>query len=67
MRVDRPSGVGFNEYSLREKADSTDWMMREIVGKIDPDAVRITIGMRVSGMGAASLADPEFEIVETQP
>jgi len=42
VRVDRPSGVGFHHYSLGEKIDSPDWTMREIVGKIDPDAVRIS-------------------------
>jgi len=64
LRVDRPSGTGFSGYSPSERTESSDWTMNEVVGKIDPDAVRITIGMILTGMGAAVIADPEFETVE---
>lgn len=67
VRVDRPSGVGFHDYSHDEPIRSRDWAMREIVGKIDPDAVRITIGMMLGGRGSAYIADTEFETVENQP
>jgi hypothetical protein len=45
LRVDRPSGTGFSDYSPSEITKSSDWTINEVVGKIDPDAVRITIGM----------------------
>ena len=38
--------------------------MREIVGEIDADAVRVTIGVMFVGRGSGYLSDPEFEIVE---
>lgn len=61
LRVDRPSGSGFNGYSTTEKTESIGWTPHEVTGKIDADAVRITIGMMLSGMGGAAIADPEFE------
>lgn len=61
LRVDRPSGAGFNGYSSSKKADSTDWTIHEVEGTIDSDAARITIGMTLNGMGAAAIADLEFE------
>ena len=64
VRVDRPSGVGFNRYTLNQPIRSRDWAMREIVGEIDADAVRITIGVMFVGRGSGYFADPEFEIVE---
>lgn len=64
VRVDRPSGVGFSRYSLDQPIRSRDWTMREIVGEVDADAVRVTIGLMFVGRGAAYFADPEFEIVE---
>jgi hypothetical protein len=64
LRVDRPSGSGFSGYSPRQKTDSIDWTMHEVVGKIDPDADRITIGMMLSGMGAAAIADARLDTLE---
>ena len=64
LRVDRPSGTGFSAYSPSEKTASTDWTASEVAGKIDADAVRITIGLMLNGMGAAAIADPEFVTVE---
>jgi hypothetical protein len=64
LRVDRPSGTGFSSYSANKKTESSDWTMNQIVGKIDPDAVRITIGMMLSGMGGAAITDTEFETVK---
>ena len=67
VRVDRPSGVGFHGYSLDQRIRTRDWTMREIVGKIDADAVRITIGLTFAGTGSVYFADPEFETVVNQP
>ena len=68
VRVDRPSGVGFNAYSsLDQRIRTRNWTMREIVGKIDADAVRITIGLTFHGLGPSYFADPEFETVVNQP
>ena len=68
VRVDRPSGVGFQDYSsLDERIRTRDWTMREIVGKIDAEAVRITIGLTFDGLGPAYFADPEFETIVNQP
>jgi hypothetical protein len=66
LRVDRPSGVGFHAYPLDQPIESLDWTVREIVGRIDADAVRITIGMMYAGVGSAYFADAEFETVEDQ-
>jgi hypothetical protein len=45
VRVDRPNReIGFHDYSHDRPVRSRDWTMREIVGRIDTDAVRITIG-----------------------
>ncbi len=63
LRVDRPSGAGFRGHAPGKKSESNGWTTHEIVGKIDPDAVRITIGMTISGMGAAAIADVEFETI----
>jgi hypothetical protein len=68
VRVDRPSGGGLNRYTLNQPIRSRDCTMREIVGEIDADAVRITIGLMFVGRGSAYFADPECEIVEnSQP
>jgi hypothetical protein len=64
LRADRPSGSGFSGYSPRQKTGSSDWTMHEVVGKIDPDADRITIGMMLSGMGAAAIADARLDTLE---
>jgi hypothetical protein len=66
LRVDRPSGAGFSGYSPNDATESADWMINEIVGRIDADAVRITIGMMVNGIGGVGIADPEFVTVEAQ-
>lgn len=64
VRVDRPSGVGLNAYSsVDQRIRTRNWTMREIVGKIDEDAVRITIGLTFVGAGPAYFANPEFEVV----
>lgn len=67
LRVDRPSGTGFSGYSPRANTEPGDWTVTEIVGKVDPDARRITIGMMVGGIGGVAIADVEFETVEGQP
>lgn len=65
MRVDRPAGaVGCNSYSQRQKNRSPDWTLSEITGTIDPDATRVTIGLFFTGLGSASIADAEFDIVD---
>jgi hypothetical protein len=66
LRVDRPSGVGFSAYPLDRPIESSDWTAREIVGTIDADAVRVTIGLRYAGVGSAYFADPEIEPVGNQ-
>ena len=63
VRVDRPSGVGFHQY-LDPRIRSRDWTLREIVGAVDADATRITIGLMFRGLGSAYMADAEFETVE---
>ena len=65
VRVDRPNReIGFHDYSHDRPVRSRDWTMREIVGRIDTDAVRITIGLMLGGRGAAYIADPEFESLD---
>ena len=65
VRVDRPnSEIGFHDYSHDRPVRSRDWTMREIGGRIDADAVRITIGLMLGGRGAAYIAEPEFESLE---
>ncbi len=65
MRVERPAGaVGFNSYSQRPKDRSRDWTLSEIAGTIDADATRVTIGLFFAGLGSASIADAEFDIVD---
>jgi len=65
VRVDRPNrGIGFHDYSHDRPVRSTDWTMCEIAGRIDTDAVNITIGLMLGGRGAAYIADPEFESLE---
>jgi hypothetical protein len=66
LRVDRPSGVGFHDYSHGQPIRSRDWTVREIVGKVDSDAVGIGIGLMLGGRGSAYIADLEFETVEGQ-
>ncbi len=63
MRVDRAAGVGFHEYTPSRGDDTRDWTTREIIGTVDADAKRITIGLRFSGRGIAFFAEPEFETV----
>jgi hypothetical protein len=63
LRVDRPAGVGFHEYSPRRKGAPREWTTPEIVGTVDPDAKRIVVGLRFSGRGAAYFAEPTFETV----
>jgi hypothetical protein len=66
VRVDRPNGeIGFHDYSHDRPVRSRDWTMREIVGRIDPDAVSITIGLMLGGHGAAYIADQEFASIES--
>ena len=61
MRVERAGGmVGFQEYSYGDRIRSRDWTMREIVGTIDEDATRVTIGLFYSGLGSAYIADAEI-------
>ena len=68
VRVDRPSGVGFNAYtSLDHRIRTRNWTMRQIAGRIDEDAVRITIGLTFTGIGPAYFADPEFDTIVSQP
>jgi hypothetical protein len=65
VRVDRANReIGFHDYSHDRPVRSRDWTMREIVGRIDPDAVSITIGLMLGGRGAAYIADPRFESLE---
>jgi hypothetical protein len=65
MRVDRLNGeIGFHDYSHDRPVRSRDWTAREIVGRIDADAVNITIGLMLGGRGAAYIADLEFESLE---
>jgi hypothetical protein len=61
VRVDRPSGVGFSEYSPIQASRSTGWTTLEVGGPIDEDAKRITIGLVYRGLGSAYFADAEFE------
>lgn len=62
VRVDRSSGgIGFHDYSHDRPVRSRDWTMCEIAGRIDTDAVNITIGLMLGGRGAAYIADLEFE------
>jgi hypothetical protein len=63
MRVDRTAGVGFHEYTPSSRNDSRDWTAREIIGTVDSDAKRITIGVRFSGRGTAFFAEPKLETV----
>ena len=65
VRVDRQNGtVGFHDYSHDRPVRSRDWTMMEVAGKIDADAIRITIGVLLGGRGAAYLAEPEFESLD---
>lgn len=65
VRVDRQNGtVGFHDYSHDRPVRSRDWTMLEVAGKIDADAVGITIGVLLGGRGAAYFADQEFERVD---
>jgi hypothetical protein len=65
VRVDRPNhAIGFHDYSHDRPMRSRDWAMREIAGRIDRDAVTITIGLMLGGRGSAYLADLEFASLE---
>jgi hypothetical protein len=63
VRVDRPSGTGFSGHSPTETTQSGDWVIREVVGEIDADATRITIGMMLNGMGAVAIEGLAFETI----
>lgn len=68
VRVDRPGNVvGFHNYSHAQPIRSQNWTIREIVGKIDPDAIRISIGLMLGGHGSAYIAEPEFGTVDKEP
>jgi hypothetical protein len=67
IRVDRSNEeVGFYDYSHQQPIRSRTWIRREIIGKVDPDAVRIIIGLMLGGRGAAYLAEPEFQLIESR-
>lgn len=67
LRVDRSTGeVGFHDYSHDRPVRLRDWTAREIVGRIDADAVTITIGLMLGGRGTAFIADQQFESLENQ-
>lgn len=61
MRVDRPAGVGFHEYTPTSKDEPRDWTARELIGTIDDDAKQISIGLRFNGRGIVHLANPKLE------
>ena len=63
IRVDRPAGVGLHKYTDGRRDTQSDWTPREIIGTVDADAKRITIGLRFSGSGTVSLAKPELKLV----
>jgi hypothetical protein len=57
-----------NAYSsVDQRIRTRNWTPREIVGKIDEDALRVTIGLTFTGIGPAYFADPEFEAFANQP
>lgn len=64
VRVDRPGGVGFQEYSFQNAVRALDWQSREIVGRVDDDAEQVTIGVRFQGVGSAYVADATFTVDE---
>jgi hypothetical protein len=61
VRVDRPAGVGFHEYTKASRDDTRDWMTRELIGTVDDDAKQISIGLRFIGRGTVYLANPKLE------
>lgn len=61
VRVDRVAGVGFHEYTPARRDDPRDWVTRELIGTVDEDAKRISIGLRFEGRGTLFLADPKLE------
>lgn len=61
VRVDRPAGVGFHEYTKTNRDDPRDWTTRELIGAVDDDAKRIAIGLRFVGRGTMYLANPKLE------
>jgi hypothetical protein len=67
LRVDRSNGdVGFHDYSHDRPVPLRDWTAREIVGRIDADAVNITIGLMLGGRGTAFIADQQFESLDRE-
>ena len=65
VRVDRQNGtVGFHDYSHDRPVRSRDWTQMLVTGKIDADAVTITIGVLLGGRGAVFFSDPEFESID---
>ena len=61
VRVDRPAGVGFHEYTETRRDDPGEWTARELIGAVDDDAKRISIGLRFVGRGTVYLANPKLE------
>jgi len=66
VRVDRPAGVGFHEYTKTSRDDPRGWTTRELSGTVDDDAKRISIGLRFVGRGTVYLADPKLEKAANQ-
>ena len=63
VRIDRPTGIGFQKYALYPGVRSRDWTLEEVAGRIDEDAVKVTIGVMFRGTGTAWMAEPELETV----
>ena len=65
LRVDRAGAAGVREYTFDQRIRTRDWTQREIVARIDEDAVQVTIGVTFRGLGSAHVADPEFETADS--
>lgn len=61
VRVDRPAGVGFHEYTETRRDDPREWTARELIGTVDDDAKQISVGLRFVGRGTVYLANPQLE------
>jgi len=65
VRVDRQDGtVGFHDYSHDRPVRSRDWTQMVVTGKIDADAIAITIGVLLGGRGEVYFSDPQFEGID---